>query len=67
MEESEAISRLPDSMRIDFADRQLARIETRLGVINGALEAEGQVPLSLNFVTAQRSLLSEYHRHSDAA
>jgi hypothetical protein len=67
IEESEAISRIPDSMRIDFADRQLARIETRLGVINGALQAEGQPPLPLSFVTAQRSLLSEHHPHLDAA
>lgn len=67
MEESQAISHIPDSMRIDFADRLLARIETRLGVINSALEAEGQEPLSLSFVAAQRSLLSEHHPHSDAA
>jgi hypothetical protein len=67
IEESEAISRIPASMRIDFADRQLARIETRLGVINGALQVEGQPLLPLSFVTAQRSLLSEYHPHMDAA
>jgi hypothetical protein len=66
-EESAEIERLPKSMRIDHADRVLARIETRLGVINSALEAEHQPLLPLAFITAQRSLLSEHHPHSDAA
>jgi hypothetical protein len=67
IEESAEIERLPASMRIDHADRHLARIETRLGVINSALDAENQAPLSLAFVNAQRSLLSEHHPHSGAA
>lgn len=68
IQESEAIERLPPSMRLDYADRLLSGIETRLGVINGALAAEGQPPLPLAYIHTQRSLLAGYHHpHRGAA
>jgi len=54
-------------MRIDYADRLLSEIETRLGVINSALAADEQRPLPLTFIHAQRALLAEYHPHFGAA
>jgi hypothetical protein len=67
IKESHAIEGLPASMRIDYADRLLSEIETRLGVINSALAADDQRPLPLGFIHAQRALLAEYHPQRGAA
>jgi hypothetical protein len=67
IKESQAIESRPISMRIDYADRLLSEIETRLGVINSALAANGQRPLPPTFIHAQRALLAEYHPRSGAA
>jgi hypothetical protein len=67
IKESQAIESRPASMRIDYADRLLSEIETRLGVINSALAADEQRPLPLTFIHAQRALLAEYYPHLGAA
>jgi hypothetical protein len=67
IQESQAIESRPVSMRIDYADRLLSEIETRLGVINSALAAEEQRPLPLTFIHAQRALLAEYQPHRGVA